>query len=91
MADNIRGLTVEIAADATKFKSEMKQLRSEAKSSQSELNALQKSLALRFDEKEFVRAQEVAREAIDKNAEAADLLRERLAYLEKSGNVDTAQ
>lgn len=91
MADNIRGLTVEIAADATKFKSEMRQLRSEAKSSQSELNALQKSLALRFDEKEFVRAQEVAREAIDKNAEAADLLRERLAYLEKSGNVDTAQ
>ena len=91
MADNIRGLTVEIAADATKFKSEMKQLRSEAKSSQSELNALQKSLELKFDGEKFARAQEVARQALDKNAEAAELLRERLAYLEQSGNIDTSE
>lgn len=44
MADNIRGLTVEISADATTFNKQMRELRSEAKSSQSELNALQKSL-----------------------------------------------
>ena len=91
LADNIRGLTVEIAADATKFKSEMKNLRSEAKSSQSELNALQKSLELKFDGEKFARAQEVARQALDKNAEAAELLRERLAYLEQSGNIDTSE
>ena len=91
MADNIRGLTVEIAADATKFKSEMKRLRSEAKSSQSELNALQKSLELKFDGEKFARAQELARQALDKNAEAAELLRERLAYLEQSGNIDTSE
>lgn len=57
MADNIRGLTVEIAADATTFNKQMRELRSEAKSSQSELNALQKSLELKFDSATFERAQ----------------------------------
>lgn len=42
MADSIRGLTVEIAADATAFNKQMRQMRTEAKSSQAELNALQK-------------------------------------------------
>lgn len=57
MADNIRGLTVEISADATTFNKQMRELRSEAKSSQSELNALQKSLELKFDSATFERAQ----------------------------------
>lgn len=89
MADNIRGLTVEIAADATTFNKQMRELRSEAKSSQSELNALQKSLELKFDSATFERAQKVAQQAIDETAKAAETLRARLAFLEQSGNADT--
>lgn len=89
MADNIRGLTVEIAADATTFNNQMRELRSEAKSSQSELNALQKSLELKFDSATFERAQKVAQQAIDETAKAAETLRARLAFLEQSGNADT--
>lgn len=89
MADNIRGLTVEIAADATTFNKQMRELRSEAKSSQSELNALQKSLELKFDSATFERAQKVAQQAIDETAKSAETLRARLAFLEQSGNADT--
>ena len=89
MADNIRGLTVEISADATTFNKQMRELRSEAKSSQSELNALQKSLKLKFDSATFERAQKVAQQAIDETAKAAETLRARLAFLEQSGNADT--
>lgn len=89
MADNIRGLTVEISADATTFNKQMRELRSEAKSSQSELNALQKSLELKFDSATFERAQKVAQQAIDETAKAAETLRARLAFLEQRGNADT--
>lgn len=89
MADNIRGLTVEISADATTFNKQMRELRSEAKLSQSELNALQKSLELKFDSATFERAQKVAQQAIDETAKSAETLRARLAFLEQSGNADT--
>ena len=89
MADNIRGLTVEIGADASSFNKEMSSMRKAAQASQTELNALQKSLELKFDADKFARAQKVAQQAIDQTAATADLLRRRLAYLEESGNVDT--
>lgn len=90
MADSIRGLTVEISADASKFNKAMTAMRKDAKSSQSELNALQKSLEIEFDGTKFARAQKVAQEAIDKTAEQADALRQRLKFLEESGNADTS-
>lgn len=90
MADSIRGLTVEIAADATAFNKQMRQMRTEAKSSQAELNALQKSLELDFDEGKFSQAQKVAQQAIDETARSAELLRERLRFMEESGNADTS-
>ncbi|MCM1441047.1 MAG: hypothetical protein NC131_17870, partial [Roseburia sp.] len=89
MADTIRGLTVEIGADATTFNKTMSAARKEAKSTQSELNALQKSLELKFDADKFARAQKVAQQAIDQTAANADALRRRLAYLEETGNIDT--
>lgn len=91
MADKIRGLTVEISADAKQFNKSMNEMRNAAKSSQAELNALQKSLELKFDSATFARAQKVAQDAIDQTAKNAETLRERLAYLESTGNVDTAQ
>ncbi len=91
MATSIRGLTVEISADATTFNKQMKSMRDAAKSSQSELNALQKSLELEFDSEKFSRAQKIAQQAIDDTATVADTLRRRLQYLEETGNIDTAQ
>ncbi|MBD5086698.1 MAG: hypothetical protein HDT32_05040 [Clostridiales bacterium] len=89
MADNIRGLKVEISADATKFKKEVKDLRSDVKSAKSDLATLQKSLQLDYNEEKFAEAQKVAQNAIDKTSELADKLRGRLKDLEQSGNVDT--
>lgn len=89
MADSIRGLTVEISADASSFNKEMSQMRKAAKSSQSELAALRKSLDLEFDATKLARAQKVAQDAIDQTAANADVLRRRLEYLEETGNVDT--
>ena len=89
MADTIRGLTVEIGADASSFNKEMSSMRKAAQSSQTELNALQKSLGLKFDADKFARAQKVAQQAIDQTATNADALRRRLSYLEDTGNIDT--
>ncbi len=91
MAESIRGLTVEISADASSFNKEMSQMRKAAQSSQSELNALQKSLDLEFDASKLARAQKVAQDAIDQTAANADALRRRLLYLEDSGNINTDQ
>nr|DAO90632.1 MAG TPA: tail tape measure [Caudoviricetes sp.] len=90
MAESIRGLTVEISADASSFNKEMSQMRKAAQSSQSELAALQKSLDLEFDASKLERAQKVAQDAIDQTAANADVLRRRLEYLEETGNVDTS-
>lgn len=91
MAGSIRGLTVEISADASSFNKEMSQMRKAAQSSQSELAALQKSLDLEFDATKLARAQKVAQDAIDQTAANADVLRRRLEYLEETGNVDTTE
>ena len=91
MAESIRGLTVEISADASSFNKEMSQMRKAAQSSQSELNALQKSLDLEFDASKLARAQKVAQDAIDQTAANADALRRRLLYLENNGNINTDQ
>lgn len=91
MAESVRGLTVEISADASSFNNEMSSMRKAAQSSQSELNALQKSLELKFDSAKFSRAQKVAQQAIDQTANNADVLRRRLEYLENTGNIDTDQ
>lgn len=89
MSDKIRGLTIEINADAKKFNSQLRGLSKEITTSQQELNALKKSLELEFDNTKFKRAQVVAQEVIDQTAEKAEALRRRLKYLEDGGNVDT--
>lgn len=90
MADKIRGLTVEISADASQFNKQMSAVRKEAKSSKEELTALQKSLDLEFDGEKLARAQKVAQDAIDATAERAEVLRERLKFLEENGDADTS-
>ena len=90
MANTIRGLTVEISADASKFNKQMSAVRKDSKTTQTELNALQKSLQLDFDEKKFTQAQKKVQEAIDVTAERADLLKQRLQFLEENNSADTS-
>lgn len=90
MAESIRGLTIEISADASGFNQSMNAIRKDAKSSQKELDALQKSLELEYDPAKFERAQKVAQDAIDTTAQQADILRKRLQFLEESGRADTS-
>lgn len=91
MSEKVRGLTVPIEVDATAFKKGMKELQSSAKTSQGELDALQKSLELNFDADKLARAQKVAQDAIDKTSQTADALRQRLKYLEGSGKLDSTE
>lgn len=91
MADKIRGLSVEISADAKKFNQGMRELRRDAKTSQQELNALQKSLRLDYDNKTFLKAQQTAQKAIDETAKNAKVLDERLKHLESIGSINTAE
>ena len=90
MADKIRGLTVEISADASQFNKQMTAVRKESKSSQAELNALQRSLEMEYDPSKFARAQKVAQDAIDATAQQAEVLRKRLKFLEENGDADTS-
>ncbi len=89
MADKIRGLTVEISADASQFNKQMNAVRKDAKSTQTELNALTKSLEMDYDPSKFTQAQKLAQEAIDHTAEQAEKLRERLKFLEDNDDADT--
>lgn len=91
MADKVRGLTVEISADASKFKKQLNEVSREAKNTQSELYSLKKGLELEFDASKFKQAQAVAQKAIDETNNKADILTKRLEYLEKIDAVDTAQ
>lgn len=85
----VRGITVEVSADASKFNAQIKALSKETKATQSELNALQKGLELKFDAGRFKQAQQVAQKALDETAQKTDALRARMANLEKAGAIDT--
>ncbi len=91
MGESIRGLTVEISADASQFNKQLSAMKKESKNLQTELNALTKSLEMNYDPQKFARAQKVAQQALDATRKQADALRERLKFLEESGNADTSQ
>ena len=87
----VRGITVEIGADASKFNAEIKSLSKETKATQQEFNALQKSLELKFDSKTFEEAQRLAQKAVDETSQKAAALQERMKLLEQAGQIDTAE
>ncbi len=91
MARSVRGITVEISADAKQFNQQMSEVRKDSKNTQLELSALSKALELQYDDQTFQKAQKKAQEAIELSAQHASVLTERLQHLEKIGAVDTTE
>lgn len=89
MANKVRGLTIPIEADTSKFNAGLRGISKETKAAQTELNALKKGLALEYDDGKFKRAQSLAQDVLDTTAQKADALRARLKHLETAGAIDT--
>lgn len=89
MADKIKGLTVKIGADTTDFLRELKKVDKEINQTQKTATELEKSLQLEFDASRFTQAQKQVQRALTETQEKAKAIREQLAYLEKTGGVDT--
>lgn len=89
MADKIKGLTVKIGADTTDFFRELKKVDKEINSTQKTANELEKSLQLEFDVNRFTQAQKQIQRALTETNEKAKAIKEQLAYLERTGGVDT--
>lgn len=89
MADKIKGLTVKIGADTTDFLRELKKVDKEINSTQKTANELEKSLQLEFDVNRFTQAQKQVQRALTETNEKAKAIKEQLAYLERTGGVDT--
>ena len=89
MADKIKGLTVKIGADTTDFLRELKKVDKEINSTQKTANELEKSLQLEFDVNRFTQAQKQVQRALTETNGKAKAIKEQLAYLERTGGVDT--
>ncbi len=89
MADKIKGLTVKIGADTTDFLRELKKVDKEINSTQRTASELEKSLQLEFDANRFTQAQRQVQKALTETNEKAKAIRGQLAYLERTGGIDT--
>lgn len=89
MADKIKGLTVKIGADTTDFLRELKKVDKEINQTQKTATELEKSLQLDFNANRFTQAQRQVQKALTETNEKAKAIREQLAYLEKTGGIDT--
>lgn len=86
--EEIRGLSVKFDADFSEFKKNLRDADKDINSTQRQLKSLQSSLKLEWDPKKFKRAQEEAQKALDATEKKADLLRKRMAEMEKVGVTD---
>ena len=89
MADKIKGLTVKIGADTTDFLRELKKVAKEINATQRTASELEKSLQLEFDANRFTQAQRQVQKALTETNEKAKAIKEQLAYLERTGGIDT--
>lgn len=89
MADKIKGLTVKIGADTTDFLRELKKVDKEINQTQKTATELEKSLQLDFNANRFTQTQRQVQKALTETNEKAKAIREQLAYLERTGGIDT--
>lgn len=85
MAEEIRGLTVKFNADFSEFKKGMKSADKDISSTQKQLKSLQDGLKLKFDEEKFAQAQKLAQQSLTATEQKANLLKQRLAEMERVG------
>lgn len=62
-----------------------------ATQARTEFEKLKENLNIKFDESDFVKAQETATAAISETQKASETLREKMQELEKAGKTDTAE
>lgn len=91
MAESIAGLSVKISADTKDFNKSFKDMKKSTNSMKGEVDALVKSLEMDFDPSKMEKAQKKCQEALDATADQAQILKERLKYLEDGGNIDTSE
>lgn len=89
MADKIKGLTVKIGADTTDFLRELKKVDKQINQTQKTATELEKSLQLDFNVNRFTQAQKQVQRALSDTNEKAKAIREQLAFLERTGGIDT--
>lgn len=86
---SIKGLSVKIGADTSDFIKGLKAVDREISQTQKTANALQKGLKLDYNEKNFLQAQKQVQSALSTTEAKAKAIREQMAHLQKSGNIDT--
>lgn len=84
-----KSFTIKIGADTNDFLKGLKSADRQIAQTQRTANELQKGLKLEFNEKNFVQAQKQVQSALTQTEQKAQAIRQQLAYLEKSGAVDT--
>ncbi len=86
-----RGLSIEISADTSKFNKSFKEMKKSTSSMKQEVDSLVKSLEMDFDSSKMEKAQKKCQAALDQTSNQANILKQRLKYLEDGGNVDTSE
>lgn len=90
MAESIAGLSIKISADTKEFNKQFKDMKKSTSSMKTEVDALVKSLEMDYDSSKMVKAQKKCQKALDATSNQAQVLKERLKYLEDGGNVDSS-
>ncbi len=84
----IRGLTIAIGADTSKFNRDIKNVEKEVSQTSKRIDTITSSLKLEWNPDKFAQAQQEARKAIELTEMKASKLKEQLKLMEDSGSKD---
>lgn len=90
MAETIKGLTITVGADTKQFNKEMRAVDRDISATNRQVNELQKSLALEFNNERFAEAQRLAQKALTDTDTKVQALRGQLKHLEDAGTDKTS-
>jgi len=84
------GLTIGIDADTKKFNKEIKKMDKSIRQTNTEVFNLSKSLDIKWDAKQFLRAQKLAQDSLEQTEIKVKSLRDRLKFLDETGTDKTS-
>ena len=87
--NKIAGLTIQIDGDMKPLSTALRQADNSIKSTQKYINDLRKGLDIKWDNKEFIKAQELAAQRIDETKKKIDYLKQAIEKVESSGDTST--